>query len=168
MIKLATTLLAAICFSCNAASQERGSLSEPVKSSSVQMDSATGVKPRTVVTDFMRFISRAEKDKANELLQPEGYPPAPANLAPDKVHGGVEAVRRLDWVEVLAERKFRLVNIVDEKVEGDSGTLTADLGTTDVEAFRERARFYLTKVNGRWLISDIELLGKPPSSSNRT
>ena len=168
MIKITAILLTSICFSCSAVSQEHRAVSEPVKSLTEAPKANIHQRPDAVVTEFMKFVSLGDKDKANELLESEVYAAAPANVSPDEVHKGEDAGGRLDWVTVFTERKFRLANIVEEKVEGNKSKLTADLGTTDDAGFRERALFHLSKVNGRWLISDIELLGKPPSSSNRT
>jgi|SRR5687767_9544094 len=164
MIKLMIFLLIAMSLSCDADGQGTKS-GVPVPMPTADQPDVKVGEPGAVVSEFMKFISSGEKDKANALLTREvKTEPPSSNLSPDKVHKGLEVGgSRLDWVPVLTERKFRLGTIVEEKTDGDKSQVTADLGVTDLENFRERARFNLVKVDGRWLISDVELQGKPPA-----
>lgn len=166
MIKMMIFLLIAMSLSCDAEGQRTKNGVTTAKPVADQSDAKVH-GPGAVVTEFMKFISSAEKDKANAMLAPaRNTEPASSSLPPDKDHKLEIKPARLDWATVLTERKFRLVEIVEEKTDGDRSKVTADLGVTDVEKFQERALFHLVKVDGRWLISDLELQGKPPAKSD--
>ena len=156
MIRMMIILLIAAGLSCDAEGQGTKNGAASTRSAA-ESDARSGVAG-TVVTDFMRYVSSGDKDKANALWEPLEHPASSAsNLSPNEIQKLELKEGRLDWVNLFTEKQLQLGKILEEKGEGNRSTVTAELVTRESEKLWARALFHLRKTNDRWLISEIEL-----------
>ena len=167
MIKLIIFFLAAVSVTCGST----GSIASntPTKGPQLTDEStpADNKEPSEVVRDFMDLVSSGEDEKANKLMSRAEKPARDPGNSTDP-GSLVEVPPRLDWVRVLGERKFLLRKVSTGSVEGDNAEVHAEFGVSDQKDFRQKAVFRLQKEDGRWVISEIDLVFDPPRKQQPT
>ena len=143
-------LLVSVATACGSVTREPSSTALREVISHQQADS----EPREVVKEFMTLVQAKENDKANALfLQPnigENESPTRKKL--------VERGSRLDWVQVLQERRFVLKEVLSETKDETEANIRVSFGIPEMKAFRQDSLFFLRKKDGKWFILDIEFV----------
>jgi hypothetical protein len=127
-------------------------------------------KAAQTVETFMDLIAAGENGKAKSLMfdpkanrkyEDLSTAPQDPSAAPRQTY---EEGSTLDWVSVLAERKYRLVKILSESAKGDIAEVETDLNIEDLKSIIQKAVFELKKVDDEWRIADVDLVDKyaPP------
>ncbi len=114
-------------------------------------------EPAETVETFMGLVSAGEVEKAKNLVaQPKK--PAEYDMSKGVPKYGVDTPVTLDWAGYFRERGFRLGKVVSTQSNKGKAEVKAELRIDDVKDFIQNAVFHLEKRDGRWLISDIELV----------
>lgn len=144
-------LLAIITMACEGPASKGNISSDRADTSKLADGHNPSSSPGEVVKEFMALVEAREDAKANALFtKPESIVRGNRKGA-----GLVEGVPRLDWVEVLQERSFRLNKVLDETIEHDQARVRASLYREDLKGFTQDILFTLVKIEGNWLILDI-------------
>jgi len=157
MTKIILILMLAGAISCNENAYQGRTASADSKAVTAPASAVENQKPESAVALFMNSIASEDLEKAKSLLTP-----AEVKLSSDPVPPNTKASEkpgRLDWVAVLRERNFRMGEVLEEKTENDKSDVKVAMRREDLKDYRQNAVFHLSKIDGRWLIADIELLG---------
>ncbi|MEP7147752.1 MAG: hypothetical protein ABI857_02605 [Acidobacteriota bacterium] len=116
-----------------------------------------GKEPGGTVVTFMGLVRAGEVEKAKNLFaQPKK--PAEYDMSKGVPTSGVETPGTLDWAGYFRERGFRLGKVVSTQSDEGKAEVKAELRVDDLKDFIQNAVFHLEKRDGRWLISDINLV----------
>lgn len=107
-----------------------------------------------LVTKYMAHISKWEIQEADKFLAPAPAPEVKYNS--DLVTGDGPSPP-MPWSSMLSERNLVLTKIINEKSEGETAQVSALLEVDKAPDINISAKFYLKKINGNLLITDIEL-----------
>lgn len=108
-----------------------------------------------LVTKYMTHISKREIQEADKFLAPA---PAPeVKYKSDSVTGD-GPVPPMPWSSILSGKNLVLTKIISEKPEGETSQVNALLEVDKSPDINFSATFFLKKVNGNLLITDIDLI----------
>jgi len=110
------------------------------------------------------YILEPDKPYNPELLKPSN---STAPDSPKKPSGnperrtGTALPVRVNWIEYFENENVEFRDIRDQRVDGDTAIVYADLGKAALPELAQKYVFYLKNHDGRWLIADLDMVEMP-------